>query len=55
MGKANRMALIDKDMRDLSIGRQSELLTLPRSTYYYQPAQETAENLLLMRKIDEIG
>lgn len=48
------MALIDKDMRDLSIGRQSELLTLPRSTYYYQPAQETAENLLLMRKIDEL-
>jgi putative transposase len=48
------MALIDKNMDGLSIGRQCELLTLSRSSYYYQPSQETAENLLLMRKIDEL-
>jgi putative transposase len=54
LGKASRMALIDKEMRNLSIGRQCELLALPRSSYYYQPAQETAENLLLMRTIDEL-
>jgi putative transposase len=29
-------------------------LDLPRSTYYYEPAQETSENLALMRRIDEV-
>jgi putative transposase len=29
------------------------LLGLPRSSYYYEPATETAENLQLMRLIDE--
>jgi putative transposase len=33
--------------------RQCELLGLARSTRYYVPASETAENLALMRAIDE--
>jgi putative transposase len=37
----------------LSLLRQCELLGLPRSTWYYQPCGETAENLALMRRIDE--
>jgi putative transposase len=37
----------------LSIGRQCELLGLGRSTFYYEPATETAENLALMRLIDQ--
>jgi putative transposase len=36
----------------LSIGRQCELLGLARSSFYYEPALETAENLALMRLID---
>jgi putative transposase len=27
---------------------------VPRSTYYYQPQPETAENLRLMRKLDQL-
>jgi putative transposase len=38
----------------LSITRQCQLLGLPRSTWYYQPVGETAENLQLMRRIDEL-
>jgi putative transposase len=38
----------------LSIQRQCELLELPRSTYYYTPLAESAENLRLMRRIDEL-
>jgi len=34
------------------VRRQCELLGLPRATLYYQPAQETAENLRLMERID---
>jgi putative transposase len=37
----------------LSVRRQCELLGLNRSSLYYEPAGETAENLRLMRKIDE--
>jgi putative transposase len=36
----------------LSVSQQCELLGLVRSSYYYEPANETAENLLLMEKID---
>ena len=33
--------------------RQCELLGLARSSYYYEPAPESEENLLLMRLLDE--
>jgi putative transposase len=45
--------LIDVDHPDLSIRRQCELLGLNRSSFYYEPAGETAEDLRLMRLIDE--
>jgi putative transposase len=37
----------------LSLRRQCELLGLNRSSWYYAPATESAENLQLMRLIDE--
>lgn len=37
----------------LAIAQQCALLGLPRSTFYYQPIQESVENLELMRRIDE--
>jgi putative transposase len=36
------------------VQRQCELLELPRSTYYYQSRPESAENLRLMRRLDEL-
>ena len=38
---------------DLSIGKQCKLLSIQRSSFYYQPKGETALNLALMRQIDE--
>jgi putative transposase len=37
----------------LSVSQQCALLGLNRSSYYYEPATETAENLSLMAKIDQ--
>ena len=37
----------------ISIFRQCELIGLPRASFYYEPAGESAENLLLMRLLDE--
>lgn len=36
----------------LSFSRQCELAGLPRSTWYYEPAGESAANLTLMKRID---
>ena len=44
---------IEPEHPELSIARQCALVGLPRSTWYYRPAGESAENLALMRSIDE--
>lgn len=45
--------MIVVDHARLSIVRQCSLLGIYRSTYYYRPKDESAENLGLMRLIDE--
>ena len=38
----------------MSVRRQCELLQVCRSTYYYEAAPETPENLTLMRRLDQM-
>jgi putative transposase len=45
--------MIERDHPTLSVGRQCQLLSLSRSSFYYRPAGETELNLDLMRLIDE--
>jgi putative transposase len=47
------MGMIDRQDPRLSISRQCRLLDLPRSGFYYHPREESAEDLHLMRLIDE--
>jgi putative transposase len=44
---------IEPGVPRLSVRRQCELLGLNRSSWYYRPAGESAENLQWMRRIDE--
>lgn len=44
--------MIELEFDKLSISRQCELIGLCRSTFYYEPAQETQENLEFMKLID---
>ena len=44
---------MEKSHPDLSVSAQCRLLSLPRSTFYHSPRCETADNLALMRRIDE--
>lgn len=53
MSVERRREAIEPDHPDLSISRQCELVSVNRSTFYREPAPETALNLLLMRLIDE--
>ena len=45
--------MVEPEHEAISLRRQCELLGLNRATWYYQPAQESAYNLHLMRLIDE--
>jgi len=47
-----RRAMIDRDLAMFSIRRQCELISLNRSSLYYQPAGESEENLRLMHLLD---
>jgi putative transposase len=44
---------VEPESETISVARQCELLGLARSSYYYEPAGETAENLSLLRWLDE--
>jgi len=44
---------IEPEHPQLSVRRQCELLGLSRSSWHYCPLGESAENLALMRRIDE--
>lgn len=44
--------MIECDLSRIAVSRQCELIGLPRSTLYYEPTQETEENLEYMRLID---
>lgn len=46
--------MIEPAHETLSIRRQCQLLGLARGSWYYEPAAETAENLALMRQIDQL-
>ncbi len=48
-----KRALIEPDQEQLSVARQCELLGLARSSWYYRPVGESAENLTLLRLLDE--
>ena len=45
--------MIDPGHPRLSILRQCELVSISRASFYRQPADESEENLALMRLVDE--
>ena len=49
---SQRRKLIDKQ-HDLSVRKQCQVLCIPRSSLYYAPKGEKAENLEIMRIMDE--
>lgn len=45
---------MQREKQKLSVRRQCELLSLPRSTLYYQPQEILSKELTMMRLIDEL-
>src|SRR4051794_30436082 len=52
-GIAERKAMIDPE-HDIPITQQAKVLEISRSSVYYEPRPISAEDLWLMRKIDEL-
>ena len=53
MAPETKRKLIEPAHPQISIARQCDLVGLPRSTYSYQARGESAENLHLMRLLDQ--
>ncbi|WP_420635870.1 IS3 family transposase [Candidatus Palauibacter sp.] len=53
LSRAERGRMIERD-GPLSLSRQCALVGVSRSSLYYRPRGESAENLALMRRIDEL-
>lgn len=51
---SNRKEQVEITSKELSIQKQCELLSLHRSSYYYEPIPASKEDLTLMREIDEL-
>jgi putative transposase len=54
MSRVERKAMIQRDQPGLSLSRQCKILSISRSSFYSPPKGESAENLALMRRIDEL-
>ena len=54
MSRAGRRAMVVRDHPVPSLGRQCRLLSIGRSSLYYEPKGESAEMLALMRRVDEL-
>jgi putative transposase len=54
MNRPERLALVDHDDLDLAVVAQCRLLKVARSTLYYQPVAVSADDLAVMRRMDEL-
>jgi putative transposase len=54
MSLAGRLALVDRAELELSVVAQCRLLKVARSTLYYRPAPVSADDLAVMRRMDEL-
>jgi putative transposase len=54
MNRSERLALVDRDDPALPVVAQCRLLNVARSTLYYRPAPVSADDLAVMRRIDEL-
>ena len=54
MSQPARLSLVDRADEDLSAAAQCRLLKVTRSSLYWRPAAVSGDDLLLMRRIDEL-
>ena len=54
MSRPERLALVDHDDRVVPVIAQCRLLKVARSSLYYRPAPVSADDLAVIRRMDEL-
>lgn len=54
LGRAERLALLERDLSELTLKTQCDLLSLNRTSLYYQPLPPSPKELHIKRRIDEL-
>lgn len=54
MSRTERLVLVERGTAELSLKKQAELLSISRSSLYYQPLPPPAEEIRLKHRIDEL-
>ena len=54
MSRSERLALVDHDDPLVAVATQCRLLKVARSTLYYRPVPVSADDLSVMRRMDEL-
>ncbi len=54
LSHAQRAALVERESCELPLIQQAELLSISRSSLYYQPREPSAEEIAIKHRIDEI-
>ena len=54
LSRAGRLALVEWEAAELSLSMQAELLSVSRSSLYYQPVLPAAQEVALKHRIDEL-
>ena len=49
-----RVALVERESSELPLTQQAELLSVSRSSLYYQPREPSAEEIAIKHRIDEL-
>jgi len=54
LNRTERLALVERNGAEVSLKKQAELLSISRSSLYYQPVPPPAEEIKLKHRIDEL-
>ena len=54
MSRTERQALVERGPVELTLQQQAELLSISRSSLYYQPAPPSAEEIAIKHRLDEL-
>jgi putative transposase len=54
LSRTERLGLVERDRPELTLQQQAELLSLSRSSLYYQPAPPSAEEIAIKHRLDEL-
>jgi putative transposase len=54
LSRTERLALVERDRSELTLQQQAQLLSLSRSSLYYQPVPPSAEEIAIKHRLDEL-